>query len=358
MSSPPRKANRRLAWFAPLAALSLLVGPGAAHASIGDWLEGFASPADSTVPANVDEGSLLANQQSQTPHPAVVRVVAPENGATSFGSGTLVDVRDDFGLVVTNWHVVRDATGDVEVHFPCGFRSKARALKVDADWDLAALVVWRPPVAPVRVATVAPQSGDRLTICGYGQGEYRAATGRCTKYYAPRADFPEHMVELDVEARQGDSGGPIFNERGEIAGVLFGAGEGTTLGSFGGRVSSFLATLAPDIGGGRAALAATDVAGPRGGAGLASAEAPAIPGVLRLPATEDAASAKLQGQEQATAGSWQASTRVPAAAASPAPQGAATPGAATGPRWFAVLKDVLAAVGVVAIAVQALRLVR
>jgi hypothetical protein len=56
------------------------------------------------------------------------------------------------------------------------------------------------------------------------------------------------MVELDVEARQGDSGGPIFNQRGELAGVLFGAGQGTTLGSFGPRVSTFLATLAPDIG--------------------------------------------------------------------------------------------------------------
>jgi hypothetical protein len=56
------------------------------------------------------------------------------------------------------------------------------------------------------------------------------------------------MVELDVEARQGDSGGPIFNDRGELAGVLFGAGEGTTLGSFGPRVQHFLAALAPDIG--------------------------------------------------------------------------------------------------------------
>jgi hypothetical protein len=56
------------------------------------------------------------------------------------------------------------------------------------------------------------------------------------------------MVELDVEARQGDSGGPIFNHRGELAGVLFGAGQGTTLGSFAPRVACFLATLAPDIG--------------------------------------------------------------------------------------------------------------
>lgn len=186
--------------------------------------------------------------RTDVPHPAVARIIVPEGNATSYGSGTLVDARDQFGLVVTNWHVVRDNKGDVEVVFPDGFRSKARPLKVDSDWDLAALVIWRPPVAPVTLAAAAPRSGELLTICGYGKGQYRAITGRCTQYYSPKADLPQHMVELDVEARQGDSGGPIFNERGELAGVLFGAGSGTTLGSFGGQVESFLATLAPDIG--------------------------------------------------------------------------------------------------------------
>jgi hypothetical protein len=182
------------------------------------------------------------------PHPAVARIIVPETGATAYGTGTLVDVRDDYGLVVTNWHVVSDSQGAVEVVFPSGFRSHARPLKLDSNWDLAALVIWRPPVEPVKLAVWPPGPGDRLTIHGYGQGQYRAATGRCTTYYAPRPDFPQEMVELDVEARQGDSGGPIFNQRGELAGVLFGAGQGTTLGSFAPRVSTFLATLAPDIG--------------------------------------------------------------------------------------------------------------
>jgi hypothetical protein len=184
-----------------------------------------------------------------TPHPAVVRVVVDDGGGSlSLGSGVLVDVRDQFGLVVTNWHVVRDAQGAIEVRFPGGFQSTARAAKLDSDWDLAALVIWRPPVAPVPIATTAPQPGDPLTICGYGAGQYRAATGRCTRYYAPRIDYPLHVVELNVAARQGDSGGPIFNARGELAGVLFGSGSGGAMGSYGGRVQSFLATLAPDIG--------------------------------------------------------------------------------------------------------------
>ena len=54
------------------------------------------------------------------PHPAVARIIVPEGELVAFGSGTLVDVREEFGLVVTNWHVVRDATGVIEVVFTNG----------------------------------------------------------------------------------------------------------------------------------------------------------------------------------------------------------------------------------------------
>ena len=47
----------------------------------------------------------------QTPHPAVVRVIATDRNSMSLGSGTLVDANDDYGLVISNWHVVRDAVG-------------------------------------------------------------------------------------------------------------------------------------------------------------------------------------------------------------------------------------------------------
>jgi hypothetical protein len=56
------------------------------------------------------------------------------------------------------------------------------------------------------------------------------------------------MVEVGVAARQGDSGGPIFNADGELAGVLFGSGDGTTTGTYCGRVGGFLASLGPDVG--------------------------------------------------------------------------------------------------------------
>ncbi|TWT99691.1 Serine protease [Botrimarina colliarenosi] len=197
-----------------------------------------------TAPA----AAALFQATPSAPHPAVCRVAVVERDGMAFGSGTLIDAREQYGLVVTNWHVVRDAKGKIEVRFPGGFTSEARPLKLDETWDLAALVVWRPPTEPAPLAQRPPQPGETLTICGYGQGDYLQQTGRCTDYYSPEVGQPQELVELNVQARQGDSGGPIFNERGELAGVLFGAARGTTLGSFGGRVQTFLASLAPDIG--------------------------------------------------------------------------------------------------------------
>ncbi len=354
------------------------------------WLTLFASARANSLgaPQAIEPGAFTpvgsprsaVDFTSQQPHPAVARIVVPEGDATSYGSGTLVDVRDQYGLVVTNWHVVRDGNGEVEVIFPDGFRSKARPLKVDSDWDLAALVVWRPNAAPVKLAATAPQAGEQLTICGYGSGNYRAATGRCTQYYAPAENLPQHMVELDVEARQGDSGGPIFNARGELAGVLFGAGQGTTLGSFGGRVEHFLASLAPNIGSGTQGAAAIAHAEPpqsqleadninRGaGAMLVGMHSPnhsADAAAVKRGHSSEAESA-LSFAATTSHGDWQAVEESPSGATLPAATNAtmmhvAADGGAThgsGFSWFESTKNVLALVGIAAIVVQSLRLIR
>jgi hypothetical protein len=195
-----------------------------------------AGHADIAVPA-------AAGRPGAQPHPAVARIITPQRDGVALGSGTLVAVNETKGLVVTNYHVVEDAAGPITVAFPDGFRSAATVLKADRDWDLAALVIWRPSVAPVPLASQSPRPGDPLTIAGYGSGDYRAATGRCTQYVSPGKNRPFEMVELGTPARQGDSGGPILNSRGELAGVLFGTDGGSTTGSYCGRVRSFLTSI-------------------------------------------------------------------------------------------------------------------
>ncbi len=194
-------------------------------------------------------------QAPQTPLPAVARVIAVDGGLAlgsgtmmSLGSGTLVDTNNDYGLVITNWHVVRDAVGPVEVVFPGGFHSMARVVRTDKEWDLAALLIWKPPgISPMSVTNVAPKPGEMLTIAGYGKGDYKMQSGPCTEYLAPGPGRPAEIVELAAAARHGDSGGPILNTHGELAGVLFGEGGGHTDGSYGGRVQKFLELTALDL---------------------------------------------------------------------------------------------------------------
>lgn len=235
-SSRPQqwRAGRGLVWACALLVSCLATETARAQA----WL-----PRGGLLPTREPAGHLI----SKTPHPAVPRIICQEKDGVSFGSGSLIDVRGDQALVITNWHVVRDANpNSTYVFFADGFQTAATVVKADRDWDLAALSIRKPPTAtPIAISRTAPRAGDWLCIAGYGSGDYRAAAGRCTQYVSPATNLPFEMVEIGAEARQGDSGGPIFNEQGELAGVLFGSGQGTTSGSFCGRVLSFLQGVAP-----------------------------------------------------------------------------------------------------------------
>lgn len=178
-----------------------------------------------------------------TPHPAVARIVALESSGASLGSGVLVDLNGSQGLVLTNWHVIRDSRSAVLVQFPDGFQSAGTVVRWDEAWDLAAVVIWKPSATPIPIAEMPPQIGERLTIAGFGRGVYREESGECTEYLSPGTGYAKEFVELKATARQGDSGGPILNERRELAGVLFGQNDGRTIGSCSKRVREFLAAV-------------------------------------------------------------------------------------------------------------------
>ncbi len=182
----------------------------------------------------------------QTPHPAVARIIAPESNGVSLGSGVLVDVNGSQGLVLTNWHVIRDSRSAVLVQFADGFQSAGTVIRFDEAWDLAAISIWKPKATPVPLAQRNPIPGEPLSIAGYGRGAYREQKGRCTEYLSPGSGYPKELVELQAPARQGDSGGPILSADGRLAGVLFGEGDGRTVGSCVSRLRVFLASVGSD----------------------------------------------------------------------------------------------------------------
>lgn len=230
---------------AVLAGLAMATAAAAAKPAYGQlpalsaaW--GLATPAQDAWRPDLFADYLLTGQ---TPHPSVARIVAPDEGGVSLGSGVLVDANQSQGLVLTNWHVIRDTRSAVLVQFPDGFQSAGTVIRHDEAWDLAALVIWKPPVAPIQIADRPPQIGEQLTIAGFGRGAYRAQTGPCTVYLSPGTGYAKEFVELQATARQGDSGGPILDANGRLAGVLFGQNEGRTIGSCSTRLRAFLASV-------------------------------------------------------------------------------------------------------------------
>ncbi len=238
----PQPATRRRTGRKLGSALVIAVGliASVAHGQAVPWGWEPASQATAVwTPQNLADYLLTG----QTPHPAVARIIAPEQSSTSLGSGVLVDINRNQGLVLTNWHVVRESRSAVLVQFPDGFQSAGTVVRWDEAWDLAALVIWKPKAAPVQIAGAPPTIGDSLTIAGFGRGPYREESGPCTEFLSPGTGYPQELVELRARARQGDSGGPIFNDRGELAGILFGESDGRTIGSCSTRVRAFLETV-------------------------------------------------------------------------------------------------------------------
>jgi hypothetical protein len=180
--------------------------------------------------------------QAQVGHPATCRIDNALAGGTRYlGTGTLVDRDDRHGLVVTCQHIFRGGTGTVSVTFPDGQTVPARVVHADGVWDLAALLIDRPVASPVSVAQAQPQRGATVWSCGYGpDGRYRCNRGQVTGYVRTANSGSAETLELTGSARQGDSGGPVFDERGELVAVLWGTDGRTVGGTYCGRVDHFL----------------------------------------------------------------------------------------------------------------------
>jgi len=132
------------------------------------------------------------------------------------GSGFLVD---SSGLVVTNNHVVQSSTY-LAVQFDEKRKVPARLITSNADKDVA--VLWVDPTA-FREAIVAPLLpedaakkvvvGERVFTIGNPLGREKVlTTGVISK-------VDKDAITSDINLNPGNSGGPLFNWSGQVAGI-------------------------------------------------------------------------------------------------------------------------------------------
>ncbi|MBX3577807.1 MAG: Do family serine endopeptidase [Rhizobiaceae bacterium] len=139
---------------------------------------------------------------------------------SSLGSGVLVDAS---GIVVTNFHVIRDAD-EMKVATPDGREFESRLMLKDEQLDLAILKIdsGEPfPVVPLGDSD-ALQIGDLVLAIGnpfgVGQTTTSGIVSALARSHLGIADFG-YFIQTDAAINPGNSGGALINMRGELVGI-------------------------------------------------------------------------------------------------------------------------------------------
>ena len=155
-------------------------------------------------------------------------------------------------------------------------------LKIDAVWDCAVLKLSGQPegVLPAEVElgdAAMQQYGSRLESCGYGpDGRLACNSGLFLGYKrsGERPQGPDDWMILSGHARQGDSGGPVFNERGRLVGVLWGTDGEAVAAVQAGRLHLLLEAAMSERQGGRGTAASSVEPKAEGGISLVALPSP------------------------------------------------------------------------------------
>jgi serine protease Do len=145
---------------------------------------------------------------------------APHNPQLMRGEGSGFIVSSD-GVILTNAHVVDGAT-EVNVKLTDKREFRAKVIGKDVRSDVAVLKIDAHNLPVVRVGNPADmQVGEWVLAIGSPFGFENTATAGIisAKSRALPGDSYVPFIQTDVAVNPGNSGGPLFNARGEVIGI-------------------------------------------------------------------------------------------------------------------------------------------
>lgn len=139
----------------------------------------------------------------------------------SSGSGFVL-TKD--GFIVTNYHVVKDAE-TVKVTMYNGDEYDAKYVGGDEDYDIAVIKVNAADLQPVTLGNSDHLNvGDHVLAVGNPLGELTFSMSggmvSCVNRAINVDGTPFNMIQTDASINPGNSGGPMFNQYGEVVGIV------------------------------------------------------------------------------------------------------------------------------------------
>ena len=143
---------------------------------------------------------------------------------TNEGSGTGMILSDD-GYIVTNYHVVHNAS-DIKVSLSDGRNYSAEIVGLDVLTDLAVIKIKADDLSTIkfgqsnllRLGDWVFTIGNALGLKGGPSVTFGIVSGVDRTVQTERGDLYD-MIQTDAAINQGNSGGPLVNDKGEVIGI-------------------------------------------------------------------------------------------------------------------------------------------
>ncbi len=177
----------------------------------------------------VGTGTGLWDWSDSSPHHDSIVEISSEAGA---GTGVLISTdrtrlfkKGHIGHVLTAWHVIKNdiVNGKLKVRYRNRTETRdCTVIRHSEEKDIAIVRVWVPlGIREARLASAPIKRGDQLELVGLGGG---TDLTNCVRAFKSAASPPSSgdKIFADVPLLPGDSGGPIFNVRQEVVGVISG----------------------------------------------------------------------------------------------------------------------------------------
>jgi len=162
---------------------------------------------------------IKRNQQYQGTLINEVKSKIPENAKlVSGGSGFLIDPK---GYIITNAHVLK-GSGAIVVNSK-GQEFNAAIVNIDLEKDLAILKIndkdFEPlKLIPYSIRKANTELGEQVFTLGYPRNDIVYGEGYLSARTGYNSDSLSYQVQ--ISANPGNSGGPVFNNSGEVIGIL------------------------------------------------------------------------------------------------------------------------------------------
>lgn len=153
--------------------------------------------------------------------PSTVAVYARKEAATySIGSGFVIS---DYGYVVTNYHVVENSTA-ISIVDSKQNEYAATMVGYDAADDIAVLYIENCPLKAVMLGdSSALELGETLVAIGTPAGtecEFSVSDGIVSGLNRRISGKRYGMIQTNAPLNPGNSGGPLFDSRGNLVGIV------------------------------------------------------------------------------------------------------------------------------------------